>query len=36
MEILGDPTVAQREWEGSGAWGYWIQPGMDLQGDPAE
>ena len=25
-----------REWEGLGAWGYWIQLGMDLQGDPAE
>ena len=25
-----------REWEGSGAWGCWIQLGMDLQGDPAE
>ena len=25
-----------RKWEGWGAWGYWIQLGMDLQGDPAE
>ena len=24
------------EWEGSGAWGYGIQLGIDLQGDPAE
>ena len=25
-----------REWERSGAWGYQIQLGIDLQGDPAE
>ena len=30
------PRRRGREWEGSGAWGYQMQLGMDLQGDPAE
>ena len=33
---LGPPWGRGREWEGLGAWGYRIQLGMDLEGDPAE
>ena len=34
--LVAAPGGRGREWEGSGAWGYWIQLGMDLQGDPVE
>ena len=33
---LPDGRGREREWEGSGAWGYQIQLGIDLQGDPTE
>ena len=34
MDLENRLVVANRE--GEGAWGYQIQLGMDLQGDPAE
>ena len=34
--LVGLLDARGREWEESGAWGYWIQLGMDLQEDPAE
>jgi len=30
------PDGRGREWEGLGAWGYWIQFRIDLKVDPAE